>query len=76
MNIDTQTIENGVTIVATSGSASRSGHTETYHNWSIQDITGHYRMIVETYIHINIAINVYEYGRGGKCVNKLTHTYA
>jgi len=32
--------------------------------------------MVETYIHVNMAINVYEYGRGGKCVHKLTHTYA
>jgi len=25
---------------------------------------------------MNMAIHVYEYGRGGKCVYKLTHTYA
>jgi len=30
----------------------------------------------ETYIHINMAINVCEYERGGKCVYKLTHAYA
>jgi len=32
--------------------------------------------IVETYIHMNMAINVHECGRGGKCVYKWTYTYA
>jgi len=27
-------------------------------------------------MHMNIAINVYEYGRGGKCVYMLKYTYA
>jgi len=61
--------------VAISGPASRSRYTETFYNWSIQDIRGHYR-IVQTYIHIHMAINVYEYKRGDKCVYKLTYTYA
>jgi len=46
----------------------------TFYNWSIQIIRGHYR-IVETYIHMSMAINVYEYGRGGKCV-LFGYTYA
>ena len=29
-----------------------------------------------SYIDINMAINVYEYGRGGKCAYKLTYIYA
>jgi len=37
-----------------------------------QFIGGHFR-IVETSIHINMAINVYGYGRGGKYICKLTH---
>ena len=36
---------------------------------------GHYR-IVETYIHMNMAISVYENRRGGKCVYMFIHTYA
>jgi len=58
MNIETQTLEHEVPIVSTSGPASRSRYIETYYNWSIQDIKGHY-IIVETYIHTNMAINVY-----------------
>jgi len=64
-----------VTIVAISGPASRSGYTETYYNWSIYDKRGQYR-IVEAYIHMNMAINVHEYRREGKCVYKLRYTYA
>ena len=56
------------------GLASSSRYTETYYNWSIRFIGGHYR-IVETSIHINMALNVYGYGRGGKCICKLTHAY-
>jgi len=73
--METQTLEHGATSVLTSGPACRSRYKETYYDWSIQDIRGHYR-IVETYIHINMAINVYEYGRAGKCVYKLTRTYS
>ena len=58
-----------------SGDIARNRYTETFYNWSMQIIRGHYR-IVETYIHINMAINVNEYGRGWKCVYKLTYTYA
>jgi len=61
--------------VAISGPASRSGYTETNYNWSIQDMRGQYRT-VEAYIHMNMAINVHEYGREGKCLYKLTYTYA
>jgi len=53
----------------------RSRYTETFYNWSIQLRRGHYR-IVETYIHMNMAINMYEYGRGGICVYMFRYTYA
>jgi len=46
-----------------------------FYNWSIEIIRGHYT-ILETYIHMNMAINVYEYGRGGKCVYMFRYTYA
>jgi len=59
MYIETQILEHRVTIVSTSGLVSRSRYKETFYNWSIQDIRGHYK-IVETYININMAINVYE----------------
>jgi len=36
---------------------------------------GHY-MIVEKCIPMNMAVNVYEYGRGGKCVYMFGYTYA
>jgi len=75
MNIETQTLEHGVTIVTTSGPASRSRYTETYYHWSILDIRGHY-IIAETYAHISMAINVHEYARGGKRMYRLTYTYA
>jgi len=32
--------------------------------------------MVKTYRHLNMAINVYEYGRGGMCVYRLTYTHA
>jgi len=60
MNIEIQTLEHGVTSVSTTGEASMSRYVETYYNWSIQIISSHYR-IVEICIHINMAINVYEY---------------
>jgi len=60
MNIEIQTLEHGVTSVSTTGEASRSRYAETNYNWSIQIIRIHYR-IVETCIHVNMAINVYEY---------------
>jgi len=31
--------------------------------------------MVETCTYIHMAINVYENGRGGKCVYRLTHAY-
>jgi len=37
----------------------RSGYTETFYNWRIQMIRGHYR-IVDTCIHMNMAISVHE----------------
>jgi len=52
-----------------------SRYIETFYDWNIEIIRGYYR-IVETYIHMNMAINVYEYGRGGKCVYMFTYTYA
>jgi len=71
-----QTLEHGVTSVLTSGEASRSRYTETYYNWSIQIIRGHY-IVVKTYLHMNMAINIYEYRRGGKCVYMMfRYTYA
>jgi len=53
----------------------RSRYTETIYNLSIQIIRGHNR-IVETYIHMNMARNVYENGRGGKCVYMFRYTCA
>jgi len=47
----------------------------TFCNWSVQITRGHYR-IVETYINMNMALHVYEYGRGGKCVYMFRCTYA
>jgi len=47
------------TSVETSGDVARSRYTEMYDNWSIQIITGYYR-IFETYVHMNMSINVYE----------------
>ena len=38
-------------------------------------LRSHYR-IVDTYIHMNMAISIYEYGIRGKCVHKFRHTYA
>jgi len=49
--------------------------TGTFYNWSIQIIKGHYR-IVETHIHINTAIKVYEYRREGKRVYMFGYTNA
>jgi len=49
-------------------------HRDNY-NWSIQVIRDHYR-IVEVCIHIqSMAINVYENGKGGKCVHRWMHAY-
>jgi len=47
--------------------ASGNRHIPTYYNWNIQIISGKYK-IIESYIHINMVKDVYEYGRGGKCV--------
>jgi len=58
-----QTLEHGVTSVLTIGEASRSRYTETYYNWSM----GHY-IAVKPYLHMNMVINMYEYGIGGKCL--------
>jgi len=44
------------------------------YNWNIQIISGHYIIIVR-YIHMDMAIVVYECGRGRKCVYRLTYTY-
>jgi len=38
-------------------------------------LRGHYRIVV-TYIHMNMAIRIYEYGIRGKCVHKFRHIYA
>jgi len=54
--------------VEISGDIAMSRYTETIYDWSIQITRCHYR-IVETYIHMNMAIHVDEYGRGGKCVH-------
>jgi len=67
MNIEMETLEHGVTGVYTLGEASSNTYMKTYYNWNIQIISGKYR-IIKTYIHIDMAIGVYEYRRGDKCV--------
>ena len=62
MNIEIETLEHVVRSVYTS---SGNRYIEAYYNWNIQIISGKYR-IIETYIHINVAMDVYEYKRGGK----------
>jgi len=59
--------------VEISGDIARSRHTETFYNWSIQITRRHYR-IVETHIHMNMMIHLYEYGRGGKCIQMFRYT--
>jgi len=66
MNIEIQTFEHGFTSVLTSGKASANRYLGAYSDRNIQIISGKDRMI-ERCIHINMAIDVYEYGRGGKC---------
>jgi len=46
-----------------------------FYNWSTQIIRSRYT-VVETYIHMNMAINVYQYGRGGKYAYMFRYTYA
>jgi len=46
--------------------ASGNRYMETYYNWNIQITSGKYR-IIEAYIHINMVIDVHEYGRD-KCI--------
>jgi len=65
----------GVCLHVSTGAACNNRYTETHYNWSIQIISGQYR-IVKTCIYIHTVINVHENGRGGKCVHKLTHAYA
>jgi len=67
MNIEIETFEHGVTSVLTSGKASANRYIGAYSERNIQIISGKDR-IIETCIRINMAIDVYEYGRGGKCV--------
>jgi len=37
----------------------RSRYTEMFYNWSLQIIRGHYAIIVEKYLRMNMAINVF-----------------
>jgi len=53
--------------VEISGDIARSRYTKTIYNWSIQIARGHYR-IVETHIHMNMVIHLYEYGKGWEFV--------
>jgi len=50
-------------------------YTETYCDWNNYIISGHCAIIV-TCIHMDMAIVVHKCGRGGKCLHKLTYTYA
>jgi len=68
-------LENDAFVMGAAFLDPESRYTEIFDNWSIQIIRGYYRIVV-TYIHINMAINVYEYGKGGKCLNMFTYTYA
>jgi len=52
-----ESLKHWVTSVYTSGDTARSRYIETFYNWSIQIRSGRYR-IVETYLHMNMAINV------------------
>jgi len=61
--------------VEISGNIAKSRYTETFYYWNIQITRGPYR-IVETYVLVDMAIHVYEYGRGGKCVYMFKYTYA
>jgi len=70
MNIEIETLEHGVTSVETSGEASTSRYTETYCNWNFHVISGQITIIV-TSIHMDMAIVVYESGRGRKCIFKV-----
>ena len=54
---DIQTLEYEVTSVEVSGDITKSRYTETFYNWSIHFTRGHYR-IVETHIHMNMAIQL------------------
>jgi len=61
--------------VYTSGKASGNRYIEAYYDLNIQNMSVKYRVAV-AYIHMNIAIDVYEYRRGGKCVCTFRYTYA
>ena len=73
--IEIETFEHGVTSVYTSSEADRNRYIETYYNWSIQITSGHYRILV-TYIHMYMARDVHEHGRGGRCVYMFRYIYA
>ena len=75
MNIKMLALEHGVTNVYISGDASMKRYTETYYNWNIYVVSGHDRVIVK-YIHMNIAIKLHEYGRGGKCKYMFRYLYS
>ena len=75
MKIEIEALEHGVTSVYKSGKLSRNTYIETYCNWNIRIRSGHHRIIV-TYIHMNMVIDVYEYGRGGKYVYMFRYLYS
>jgi len=75
MKIEIEALEHGVTSVYKSGKLSRNTYIETYRNWNIRIRSGHHRIIV-TYIHMNMVIDVYEYGRGGKYVYMFRYLYS
>jgi len=59
--------------VEISGDIARSRYTKTFYNWSIQIARGHHR-IVETRIHMNMVIHLYEYGKGWEFVYMFRYT--
>jgi len=75
MNIGRETLEHLVKSALTSDKVSISRYTQTYYTWNIWFIHGHYTIVV-TYIHMDMAIVVYECGRGGKGVYRWTYAYA
>jgi len=75
MNIEIETLEHEVTRVYLSGKASGNRYIEAYYDLNVQNMSVKYRVVV-TYIHMNTAIDVWEYGRGGECVCMFRYTYA
>ena len=57
-----------------SGELAGNRYIEAYYNWNIQIMSGKYQIIKKA-IQIKMAIDVYEYGRGGTCVWMFEYTY-